>query len=50
MMRNDPSPLQTLAAYAIVFAAGAISTTVFRLYGQYQYHKGGKAAQDRAAT
>ena len=47
-MRNDASPLQTLATYAIVFAAGAISSTIVKLYGKYQYHKGCKAAEKRA--
>ena len=49
-MRYDPSPLETLASYAIVFAVGAISTAVVRLYGHYQYRKGRQHAQKPTAN
>ena len=40
-MNNQPSPLETLAAFAIVFAAGVVSTATL---GTYIGHLRRKAA------
>ena len=34
-MNNQPSPLETLAAFAIVFAAGVVSTATLGTYIGY---------------
>ena len=34
-MNNSPSPIESLAAFAIAFAAGVATTLLVRAYGQY---------------
>lgn len=34
-MGNNSSPLETLAAFAIVYVAGVVTTMGMRLYGDY---------------
>ena len=38
-MNNQPSPLETLAAFAIVFAAGVVSTATLGTYIGYLRRK-----------
>ena len=38
-MNNQPSPLETLAAFAIVFAAGVVSTATLGTYIGYRRRK-----------
>lgn len=39
-MNNQPSPLETLAAFAIVFAAGVVSTATVTIPRQSRGHSG----------
>ena len=41
-MPTNNSPLETLAAFAIVFAAGVLSTTVLQAYGYWVKRQAGK--------
>ena len=36
----NQSPIETLASYAIAFAAGAVSVVLITAYGQWMEHKG----------
>lgn len=47
-MRNDSSPLHVLASYAIVFVVGAMTPSVVKLYGKYQYRKGQRDGRNGA--
>lgn len=37
---NNPSPLETLASYAITFVAGALSVIAVSAYGKWMKHQG----------
>ncbi|QSI76348.1 hypothetical protein [Niveibacterium microcysteis] len=37
---NQPSPLETLAAYAITFVAGALATVCVAAYGRWMKAQG----------
>lgn len=39
-MRNQPSPLESLAAIALTFAVGALLTSLVGLYGKRMYRQG----------
>ncbi|MFA9439961.1 hypothetical protein ACDA63_10015 [Uliginosibacterium sp. sgz301328] len=39
-MMNQPSPLETLASYAIAFIAGAVATVCVAAYGRWMMAKG----------
>ena len=41
---NNQSPLETLAAFAICFAAGAVSVGLVAAYGRWMKTKGRKLA------
>lgn len=43
------SPLKSLSAFAITFAAGAVASSAVAWYGQWQYRQGRKAASKDAA-
>ena len=44
-MNNQPSPLETLAAFAIVFAAGVVSTATLGTYIGYLRRKAAHLSQ-----
>lgn len=44
------SPMETLLAYALVFAAGVGSVFAIRAYGQAQMRRGRQLAQKKAAA
>ncbi len=51
MMNNQPSPLESLAAFAIAFVAGAVSIVGVAAYGAWSRSRAGKAASaTKAAT
>lgn len=37
---NNPSPLETLASYAITFVAGALATVCVAAYGKWMKQQG----------
>lgn len=37
---NNPSPLETLASYAITFVAGALTTVCVAAYGKWMKQQG----------
>lgn len=39
-MNNTSSPLETLAAFAITFAAGSLSVMFISVYGEWKRRKG----------
>lgn len=42
-MQSNNSPLETLAAFAIVFAAGILSTAAIQTYGYWVKRQAGKS-------
>lgn len=42
-MGNQPSPLESLAAYGIAFVAGAVTLAAVAAYGQWMRRQGARA-------